>query len=127
MVNGKFQIGPCFYTKNKLPLQHATDIEVQLCLNQLSYVAVLELMIQKQIPELKDYDFQELQLENMVITKSGKQFKQPMRTDKIICGEMRINPLKEHRPGILFSQANFQFENSSCFGEIWFAIINPNI
>lgn len=119
-AKGKFRIGPCYYTF--VDLKHATDIEIQLCLNQLAFVSVYEGIMNKVHPYLEGKDFKELQEEGMLIVESRKRFRRPIPTDKEIYGEMTLKDLEE-RHGVIFANADFQFENRSCFGNLELAIV----
>ena len=122
VIRGKFIIGPTYYY---IPaLKHATDIEIQLCLNQLAYVGIAKSMEQGLIPELSGLDFYELQKENMLIIESRKRFRKPIRTDIEIQGEMILREWKDF--GNLFlANTDFQFENRSCFGSLELALVKP--
>ena len=122
VVKGEFLIGRTFYY---IPaLKHATDIEIQLCLNQLAYVGIAKSMEQGLIPELKGLDFYELQKENMLIIESKKRFRKPIRTDVEIQGEIVLKDWRDF--GNLFlANTDFQFENRSCFGSLELALIKP--
>ena len=122
-ATGKFFIGPCFYTL--ADFKHATDIEIQLCLNQLAYVAVYEGIENNSHPYLEGKDFDKLQKEGMLIVESRKRFRRPIPTDKEIRGEMMLKDLRE-RHGVIFANADFQFENRSCFGSLELAIVDRN-
>jgi hypothetical protein len=118
--SGVFLILPTYY--HSPPLKHATDIEIQLCLNKILYACVAEMMENGSIPELIGHSFEGLREENMLIVKSEKIFKKQIRTGANIFGEIGIDKLK--RCGQLLAvQTNFQFENKSCFGNLETAII----
>lgn len=119
-VRGRFLIGPTYY--HIPPFEHATDIDIQLCLNQLAYAGVAEAIRRKIIPELDGLNFDELRTENMLIIESRKRFKRSIRTDVEIGGEIKIARWKEFR-GLLLANGDFQFENRSCFGELELAIV----
>lgn len=122
-MRGKFVIGQTFYYTPSL--KHATDVEIQLCLNQLVYVGVAQAMEQGLVQELKGLDFYELQKENMLITESRKRFKKPIRTDIEISGEIAIRRWKQ--VGNLFlADTDFQFENRSCSGSLELTLIKPS-
>ena len=119
-AKGKFRIGPCYYAL--VDLKHATDIEIQLCLNQLAFVLVYDGIINKVHPYLEGKDFEKLQKEGMLIVESRKGFRRPIPTDNEIYGEMTLKDLRE-RNGVVFANADFQFENRSCFGNLELAIV----
>jgi len=123
IVYGKFKIGQTYYVIN--PLKHATDIEIQLCLNQLAYVGIDEIMRLGLIPNFNGLSFKELQDENMFILKSNKIFRKPIRTDIEIHGELEFKNQKKYK-NTLFTKAHFNFENRSCVGDLELALIKPN-
>lgn len=119
-AKGTFRVGPCYYTLEDF--KHATDIEIQLCLNQLAYVSVYDGITNKVHPYLEGKDFKKLQKEGMLIVESRKRFRRPIPTDSEIYGEMTLKDLRE-RNGVVFANADFQFENRSCFGHLELAIV----
>jgi|SRR3989338_10764491 len=120
-INGTFFIGPTYYTLSSL--KHATDIEIQLCLNQLAYVGPLEAVRLSIDPLLKDINFKSLQEEGMYIIESKKRFRRQMSTDKDIAADLLVKSIIKKRE-IILCYADFQFENNSCFGNLELAIIN---
>ena len=122
ILHGNFLIGPTFYYSPHF--EHAADIEIQFCLNQLCYVGVAELIKKEEIPELKGLNFAELQNENMLIVESRKRFRRPIRTDKVITGELKVDDWRKYNHGIA-ALVNFQFENRSCFGHLELVLLNP--
>jgi len=119
-ISGVFLIGQTYY--HTPTLKHATDIEIQLCLNQLLYAGVAEMMEKQSIPELEGLSFGELREENMLIVKSEKRFKKPIKTDREIFGEIGVDKWRSYGR-LLVAQTNFQFENRSCFGNLELVII----
>jgi len=121
-IKGTFLIGPTSYYSPSL--KHATDIEIQLCLNQLAYVQIAEIMNQRIIPGLNGFDFEELQGENMLITASRKKFKKSIRTDIEIQGELTLKKYKEFK-NLFIGNMDFKFENSGCVGDLELVLIKP--
>lgn len=124
IFRGNFIVGPTYYYTP--PFEHATDIEIQLCLNQLADVGIAEMMKMELIKELEGFKFEELQKENMLITESRKRFSRPIRTDKEIYGELRLKKWKDCGD-ILLGLTDFQFEDRSCFGSLEITIIKAKI
>lgn len=120
IINGQFRIPSNFYTT--VELEHVTDIEMQLCLNQLTYVGLAELIAQNGIPELRVIDFSKSQKEECLIIDSRKRFRKPIRTNKEITGQLK---LKEFRPyhKVILGHVDFDFENKSCIGELELALV----
>ena len=122
VVKGQFLIGPTYYALERL--KHATDIEIQLCLNQLGYAGVAEEIRQGLNPHLADIDFFELQKEGIFIIESRKRFRRHIPSDKPIYGEIKY--IKEKKIGsLLIRFANFQFEDSACNGSLELALTLP--
>jgi hypothetical protein len=124
LIRGSFLVGPTNYYSTSF--EHLTDIEIQLCLNQLSYVAVAEMMKRGMIAELRTFNFKELQQENMLIIESRKRFRRHIRREMEISGDLKFTRQKK-RKNILLSSAEFQFENQSCVGHLELAVIIPEV
>ncbi len=118
-IGGKFLIGPTYYISSSL--KHATDIEIQLCLNQLAYVGVAQAIISK-INKFNGLNFENLQNEGMLILESKKRFKRQIPNNQIISGEINLRRIKEYKNN-LFISTDFQFENHSVFGSLELAIV----
>ena len=119
-IRGTFLIGQTYYTFS--PLQHATDIEIQLCLNQLAYAGMYEGIRLGLDSSLKGINFRELQKEGMLIIESRKKFRRQIPTDREIIGSIKLKDRIE-RDGISLCDASFQFENKSCFGRLTLALL----
>jgi hypothetical protein len=120
-AKGTFLIGPCDYVQEGVSVDHATDIEIQLCLNQLGYVAIAEAIRNKELSELEGLDFNQLQTNSMFIIESNKKFRKPIRTDKEIYGTLSLKKWKNNG-NLYLCWADFQFEDRSCFGGLEFAL-----
>ncbi len=120
LVSGKFVIQPTFYHIPRL--EHATDIEIQLCLNQLAYAGVSEAIRLKLIPELNGLSFEEMRKERMLIIESRKRFRRPIKTDVEIRGELNVRDLRDFG-NLILGEADFNFENKSCFGSLELVLI----
>jgi hypothetical protein len=123
-ASGRFLVNQgAYYTK---PLEHATDVEIQLCLNQLSYVAVGE-AIRNGNPEMfKGLDYDALQKEGMLIIESRKRFRRAIDTSRTIGGELNLLDLRDTGK-IILANTTFQFENKSCFGELELVIVKSPV
>jgi hypothetical protein len=122
-IKGRFLIGPTFYYIPRL--EHAADIEIQLCLNQLAYAGIAEIMEQGVVPELNGLNFYELQKENMLVIESRKRFRRPIRTNAEIGGELILRRWKDVG-SLILGNFDFQFENKSCFGSLELGLVKPN-
>ena len=120
IFRGEFRLPPTFYTTH--PLRHATDIEMQLCLNQLAYVGVAEAIQGRWFSELEGLNFEYLQKEGCLIIESRKKFRRPIKQDSIIRGEIKIENFRDCGRLIL-SHAKFDFEKRSCIGELTLALV----
>lgn len=119
-IEGNFDLGPTYYMNE--PLVHATDIEIQLCLNQLAYVGIAEMILQE-IKPFNGLKFNELQKEHMVILESRKRFRRQIPTNRTITGEIAVKGIKQ-KANTLFVFTDFQFENKSVVGNLELAILN---
>jgi len=122
-IYGKFFIGSTFY--HVPTLQHVTDIEIQLCLNQLAYAGIAQAIQYRSIPELDDLSFEQLRKEGMLIIESRKRFRKQIPTCREISGQMNVNEWRDEA-GLIRGWANFQFENRSCFGSLELALVKSN-
>lgn len=120
-ARGLSKIGHCFYTVEDF--NHATDIEIQLCLNQLLYSAVYQAILDKSHVYFEGKDFAKLQKEGMVIVESRKRFKRPISTDREIYGQIDMTDLRKRR-NVIFANVDFEFENRSCIGNLELAVID---
>jgi hypothetical protein len=120
IIRGSFMVGPTYYSL--IPIEHATDIEIQLCLNQLCYWGIQEIVDRKLINELSDIDCLTLQKEKMVIVESKKRFRRPISSGIIIYGEATLKKLRLYK-NVIFIGLDFDFERKSCLGSLELAII----
>ena len=120
-ARGIFKIGPCFYAIGDF--NHATDIEIQLCLNQLLYSTVYQAINDKSHPYFDNKDFDKLQKEGMLIAESRKRFRKFIPTDREIYAEINIVNLRK-RKNLVFANVDFDFENRSCIGELELVILD---
>lgn len=120
VFRGEFNLPPTFYTIS--PAEHAADIEIQLCINQLAYLGVAEGIRTQSFSELEGLKFEELQKEGCLIIESRKRFRRPIRTDLPIRGEIRIEDFRDYGKLIL-GRAKFDFESKSCIGELTLALV----
>ena len=121
-IKGEFYIGPCYYVVGTPQLDHATDLEIQLCLNQLSYIHFFDALKRGEIPGLSEVSFEDLQVGNMFIVESRKRFRKPIPTDKMIYGEMTVKKIRQLGEN-LFYNLGFDFEDRSCVGKLKGAIV----
>ncbi len=120
-ITGSFLIGHCHYTLDQ-QLDHATDIEIQLCLNQLAYARVYEAIRLELDADLRGLNFKDLQKEGMLIIESRKRFRKQISTDRIMNGSLTMREKRDYK-GVLLCWADFNFENRSCFGSLELAIV----
>ncbi|HJX50187.1 MAG TPA: FcoT family thioesterase [Candidatus Nanoarchaeia archaeon] len=118
--HGVFRTPSTLYTKK--PLNHLTDVEVQLCLNQLAYVGFEEVIKEKLIPQLNSLNFKESQYDEMVIGKSEKKFKEIINPNKEIHGKLKIDKIF-NLEGRIIALTSFDFENGKCIGRLNLALI----
>ncbi len=93
---GQFQLGQTEYMET---LQHVTDVEAQLCLNQLSYVFFGQGVIEKKWEGLDDLTFDEyleLRKENMFVTESHKKFQRKINPREPFYGQIELMKIRRH-------------------------------
>ena len=121
VVNGKFFVGQCSYASR---FEHITDIEVQLCLNQILYVTTHEAIVRKLDEGLRGLDFFALQKEGMLITHSRKRFRKQIPSDRSFRGSMVFKNRRMYQDRIFYS-VDFDFENKSCVGDLELVVVKP--
>lgn len=122
-VLGKFVINPSLY--HSIPIKHASDIEIQFCLNQLSYVAISEALSHNDLEQIKGLDFDSLKYEHMLIIQSKKRFRRQIPINQEISGELFLKESRMYN-GLFISYLDFQFEKKSCTGNLELVLINEN-
>src|SRR3989338_8595631 len=90
IARARFQLGETEYCET---LQHLTDVEAQLCLNQLSYVFFGQGVIDKR---WKGLDYLELRKENMFVTESHKKFHRETNPMDPFYGQMKLMKIRRH-------------------------------
>jgi len=117
IARGRFQLGETEYMQT---LQHLTDVEAQLCLNQLSYVFFGNEITSKRWEGLKDLtfdDYLELRKEGMFIIESHKKFDRETNPREPFEGIVRLIRTKK-RGNIHLATLNFDLNNGACIGEL---------
>lgn len=122
VIQGKFLVGKSFY--HVPSLKHATDVEIQLCLNQLAYAGILQLIESQSVQELAGLDFSRLRGEGMLITESKKRFRKPISTGREFSGHLDIEEWRDFG-NIVVARTKFDFENRSCFGNLELVLVKP--
>jgi hypothetical protein len=120
LLIGEFRLHPTFYTIS--PLQHAADIEIQLCLNQLAYAGLAQVIDSEAFSELAGVNFESVQREGCLVIESRKKFRRPIRTDRPIRGKITMGDFR-NCPGLILGHATFDFENRSCIGDLTLALV----
>jgi len=114
---GIFQLGETEYCDE---IQHLTDVETQLCLNQLSYTFFGQGVIGKRWAGLDDLsfdDYLELRKENMFVTESHKKFKREINPKEPFHGEIVLRKMKKH--GKLYvAKLDFDINQSASSGRL---------
>lgn len=122
IVRGEFIVGKTFY--HVPSCEHATDVEIQLCLNQLIYAGVSTAITENNIPELDNLDFEKLRRESMLIIESRKRFRRAIKTQEQFYGVVKLDCWKDFGK-ILIAQASFNFGDRSCIGGLELALVKP--
>ncbi len=118
---GRFQLGETEYVE---ALQHLTDVEAQLCLNQLNYVFFGNEINSKRWQELKDLtfdDYLESRKEGMFIVNSHKIFHKETCTKEPFEGVIRLIRTKKIG-SIYLATLDFNLNNGACIGEFSLAL-----
>ena len=108
---GKFLIEKTGYMET---LQHMTDVEAQLCLNQLCYVFFGQGVIDKKWKGLENLSFDEyldLRKENMFITESHKKFKRETNPKEPFYGQIEVMNIKS-KNNLYVTKLNFSLNDS---------------
>jgi hypothetical protein len=120
IISGSFIVSPTFYTLKEL--DHLSDVEAQLCLNQLAYVGISEAIKKGQISHEMGAKFGKLPYGRIVIGKSEKKFKEKIDPSKEIYGELKVKRLFNLEDRII-AITLFDFEKGKCFGKLNAALI----
>ena len=113
VTKGKFFIGHTSYTIQ--PFKHATDIDIQLCLNQLFYAGLAQLVLINH-EQFRGINFGDIQKEGLLLTRTLKYFKKLIKRDEIFWGEATLEDIRKCK-NYFFMKTSFSFEDRSCFGE----------
>ena len=114
-IQGTFVVPPTFYTVEVL--DHLSDVEAQLCLNQLAYIGFMEAIKNKQILSLNSAGAKRISYGAAIIGKSEKKFKGIIDPSKEIHGVLnakRIFNLEEK----IIALTHFDLENGKCTGKL---------
>ena len=117
IARGTFQLGKTEYVQT---LQHLTDIEAQLCHNQLSYVFFGNEINLNRWNGLKDLtfdDYLELRKEGMFIVESHKKFRKETNPEEPFEGIVRLTRSKT-RGNIHLANLDFNLNNGACVGNL---------
>ena len=117
IARARFQLGETEYCET---LQHLTDVEAQLCLNQLSYVFFGQGVIDKRWEGLEDLtfdDYLELRKENMFVTESHKKFNRETNPRDPFYGQMQLMRIKRHG-NLYVAKLDFDLNKGASVGEL---------
>ena len=117
VIRGKFQLGETEYMQT---LQHLTDVEAQLCLNQLSYVFFGNEINTKRWEGLRDLtfdDYLELRKEGMFIVESNKKFHRETNPREQFSGVLKLIRTKK-KGRIHLATLDFNLNNGACIGDL---------
>ncbi len=116
-ARGRFQLGETEYCET---LQHLTDVEAQLCLNQLSCVFFGQEIIEKRWGSLEDLTFDqylELRKENMFITESHKKFHRETNPRYPFYGQIQLMKIRRHG-NLYVAKLGFDLNEGASMGEL---------
>ncbi|MEK6933495.1 MAG: FcoT family thioesterase [Nanoarchaeota archaeon] len=114
---GKFRLKEAEYVET---LRHVTDIEAQLCLNQLSYVFFGQQIIDRRWQDIKNLSFDEylnLRKEDMFIVESKKKFVREIDSLSAFSGEIKLLDMKKIRR-IHLASLDFSLNDGACYGSL---------
>jgi hypothetical protein len=117
IAKGRFQLGQTEYMET---LQHVTDIEAQLCLNQLAYVFFGNEIVNGRWPESGNISFDKfmaLRKENMFIVESKKKFRRETDPRIPFSGHIELKRIKKQRD-IYVAKIDFDLNEKACMGEL---------
>lgn len=113
--SGRFQLCTTEYME---ALQHMTDVEAQLCLNQLCYVFFGQGVLDKRFRGLENLtfdDYLELRKEGMFIIDSHKKFHRETNISEPFNGQIRLLKVKKH-DNIYIAKLDFDLNEGACEG-----------
>lgn len=116
-ARGRFLLNETEYMTT---LQHVTDIEAQLCLNQLCYVFFAQGIADQQWESLKSFsldDFLGLRKEGMFIVESHKKFVRETNPAEPFNGQIELVRSRSINKGY-FAKLRFNLNESASFGEL---------
>jgi hypothetical protein len=117
IARGRFQLGETEYMET---LQHMTDVEAQLCLNQLCYVFFGQGVIEKRWEGLEDLTFDNylnLRKEGMFIAESHKTFKKETNPREPFDGQIQLMKIRRHN-NIYVAKLDFDLNCGASVGEL---------
>ncbi len=117
IARGRFQLGEIEYCE---ALQHLTDVEAQLCLNQLSLVFFGQGIIEKRWRGLEDLTFDQylnLRKENMFITESHKKFHRETNPRDPFYGQIQLMKVRRHG-NLYVAKLGFDLNEGASMGEL---------
>lgn len=119
-ICGTFILPPTFYLTK--PLNHLSDLEVGICLNQLSYIGFMEALKLNQIPCLIPKKVTRIPYESAVIIHSEKRFKKMIDPSKEIHGRINAKRLFNLENSVILL-TDFSFEDGKCAGKLHVSLI----
>jgi len=121
-AEGMFEVNSTYYANN-FSVSHLTSVEMNLCLNQLAYVAFAEWIDAGEFENI-NLDFEEyfvLIKENMYIVESSIKFKEPIATSKPFKAAMQLRQQKQ-KGNVHFVFLDYSFEDGKAKGRVGFAL-----
>lgn len=120
-ARGIFKINATEYVEQ---LDHLTEIEAQLCVNQLCYVFFgVEAAAGRWAAEGMNKDsFFRLRKEGMFITASEKKFRRQIKPGSEFLGILSLQKIKKISSGHL-AKLSFSFDGDACVGSLNLALV----
>jgi hypothetical protein len=121
IARGRFQLGETEYCE---ALQHLTDVEAQLCLNQLCYVFFGQGVIDKRLEGFEDLTFDEyleLRKENVFVTESHKKFHRETNPRDPFYGQIQLMKIRRN-VNLYVLKFDFDLNEGASFGKLSTAV-----
>jgi len=119
-INATFKIPPTFYTR--LKLNHVSEVEMQLCLNQMAYIGFMEAKKEKKILPLDSSKYIESPFNKMLIGSSEKRFRKMISSKEEIHGSLEFKGVY-NISNKTFVFTDFDFEKGKCTGKLNLVVV----
>jgi len=118
VARGRFKIGETEYFMESM--RHLTDVEAQLCLNQLSYVFFGQEVVNRRWKDLENLSFEqflELRNEGMFVVESHKTFHRETDSREPFNGEIKLMKVRRHK-NIYVAKIEYDLNEGASTGKL---------